>query len=191
MKLLWLQYFSDHGSPDTTNIHSIPRPAPPADIVDSLPLQPKYLPLYQREYRSEPRELSPLTYIPTSNAPRKSLDVSKFSDESCMSSRIAPECRIPSIPALAISSSTEVLVSIIENRSRKNSYISVNSKSSNRMKSPECEFKSPSTEFTNSSIRSTPEEIDGDVNCIFNRRDESKNCDTTVDCVAHLNNSEV
>ncbi|XP_044758486.1 potassium voltage-gated channel protein Shaw-like isoform X2 [Coccinella septempunctata] len=174
------------------NPQILPRPAAAADTVDSLPLQPKYLPLYQREYRSEPRELTPLSHSAAPNNQRKSLDITKFSEEGGLLSRMVPECRIPSIPALAISSSTEVLVSIIENRSRKNSYVSVNSKSSNVIKSPDCEFKSPSTEFTNSSIRSTPEESDIGVNCIFTRRDESNNCDTTVDCVVRdLDNSEV
>ncbi|XP_045477525.1 potassium voltage-gated channel protein Shaw-like isoform X2 [Harmonia axyridis] len=181
---------TENGILETINPHPLHRPAAVQEAVDTLPLQPKYLPLYQREYRSEPRELSPVTHYQTASIQRKSLDVSKFTEDGSLVPRMSPDCRIPSIPAMAISSSTEVLVSIIENRSRKNSYISVNSKSSNRLKSPDCEFKSPSTEFTNSSIRSTPEEID--VNCIFNGKKESKNCDTKVDCVENdLDNSEV
>ncbi|KAK9883771.1 hypothetical protein WA026_001956 [Henosepilachna vigintioctopunctata] len=149
---------------------------------DVLPLQPKYLPVYLREYCSEPKELSPTSQAETRRTPRNSLEIpSRYSDESFVTSRLGSETSYPSIPAMAISSSTEVLVSIIENRSRRNSRISVNSKSSNQIKSPDAEFKSPSTEFTNSSVHSTPNE--NIVNCIFNKKEESKYCDTGVDSV--------
>ncbi|KAL3273783.1 hypothetical protein HHI36_015210 [Cryptolaemus montrouzieri] len=176
------QQTTDPNAPDLSlKPHSQPSPAASC-CIESLPLQPKYLPIYQREYRSEPRELSPCLPNEARKCQRNSLEIpTRYFEETGLTSRIGSDNSFPSIPALAISSSTEVLVSIIESKSRRNSRISVNSKGSNKVKSPDCDFKSPSTEFTNSSIHSTPNE--NNINCIFNKQDESKYCDTNVDSV--------
>ncbi|KAH0809540.1 hypothetical protein GEV33_013250 [Tenebrio molitor] len=64
------------------------------------------------------------------------------------------EIGLASVPAMAIGSSTEVLVSIVENQAglRRNSFMF-----NNNQKSPDCDMgKSPSTEITSSSVQSTP-----------------------------------
>lgn len=120
---------------------------PPIDNVEVLPLQPKYLPLYEREYRSEPKELSPKK----TKSSRSSLEISfGFSDDSHRSRRLENELGRASVPALAIGSSTDILVSIVENQTfRRNSYFSVNLQ--NDARSPEIDVQSPDTEITISS----------------------------------------
>lgn len=158
-----------------------PRPATTGS-VDVLPLQPKYLPTFDREFRSEPRDMNPrgledpntpkseqisLRYLPDLNPP-------KLTDT---------EIGLASVPAMAIGSSTEVLVSIVENqaRLRKNSFLSACSREAREadeeaIKSPDMEnVKSPSTEFTTSTVQSTP--VD-EVGTNLDPNDNEKVCDT-------------
>nr|XP_023019515.1 potassium voltage-gated channel protein Shaw-like isoform X2 [Leptinotarsa decemlineata] len=128
-----------------------PRPATTCS-VDSLPLQPKYLPTFERQYSSEPREL------PRSE---ENLNICKpffpsvyFENNpiNIMETGIS----LASVPAMAIGSSTEVLASIVEQQVnlRRNSALLVNSKGGSgkeEKESPDLEnVKSPSTEFTTS-----------------------------------------
>lgn len=151
-----------------------PRP-PTTGSVDVLPLQPKFLPAFDREYRSEPRDLSPGTEeVCGSLAPRPSFSAGKLMET---------ELGLASVPAMAIGSSTEILVSIVENqaRLRRNSFLSVNSKQSNaEPRSPDYDnFKSPSTEFTNSSLNVTPTVDERHFSNNLDRNDnEAKVCDT-------------
>ncbi|KAJ8984686.1 hypothetical protein NQ317_015778 [Molorchus minor] len=140
-----------------------PRPATTGSI-DVLPLQPKYLPTFEREFRSEPREYSPGVQLDVGlNFPASSSV--KFYSEGCQANTIEAEISRATVPAMAIGSSTEVLFSIVENqaRLRRNSVL-VNSKCTEIVKeetpkSPDYEtMKSPSTEFTTSTVHSTPQE---------------------------------
>uniref|UniRef100_A0AAR5PJB0 BTB domain-containing protein n=2 Tax=Dendroctonus ponderosae TaxID=77166 RepID=A0AAR5PJB0_DENPD len=130
--------------------------------VETLPLQPKYLPGFYRETTSEPREVAALMAPQESSPPRKR----------SFSNRIYPlenvkenEINLATVSAIAIGSSTEVLVSIIENqaRLRRNSFLSVNSVGSEaKLNSPLEEeqennfFTNPSTELT--TILNSPKE---------------------------------
>lgn len=96
-----------------------PRPATTGS-VDVLPLQPRLLPSFydsSRETRSEPRETPPTlkTFLP----------------EYSPTTIVETELGLASASAIAIGSSTEVLVSILENQAgfRRNSFLSVNSQS--------------------------------------------------------------
>lgn len=133
-----------------------PRPATTGGTLDALQLQPRLLPNYERvarESRSEPKDLMSVKagLLQDFNPPK-----------------IDAELGIASVPAMAIGSSTEVLVSIIENQAgfRRNSFLSVSSASNLQedkrsdkiaeeddlevIKSPDDDFvKSPSTEITN------------------------------------------
>lgn len=144
------------------------QPRPPTTGAEEVPLQPRYLPGFekqasQRETRSEPRELQHSFDF----QPPKTVDT---------------ELGLASVPAMAIGSSAEVLASIVENQVglRRNSCLVVNSSScfhpglsmlmsrsdtdvvkagvEEDVKSPEdCEFvRSPSTEMTNPSEATTP-----------------------------------
>ncbi|XP_044272546.1 potassium voltage-gated channel protein Shaw-like isoform X2 [Tribolium madens] len=117
--------YNFQGSEPVSTLPLQPRPATTGS-VDMLPLQPKYLPNFDRESRSEPREIS----SKPDSSPMKSTEA---------------EIGLASVPAMAIGSSTEVLVSIVENQAgfRRNSFMFT--------KSPDCEVvKSPSTEMTTS-----------------------------------------
>ncbi|XP_066159007.1 potassium voltage-gated channel protein Shaw-like isoform X4 [Euwallacea fornicatus] len=106
--------------------------------IETLPLQPKYLPGFKRETTSEPREVTTLsTPQEKSVSPSRKLSHSHKvypADGASKENDI-----LASASALAIGSSTEVLVSIIENQTgmRRNSFLSVHSANS--------EAKSPST----------------------------------------------
>ncbi|KAF2900711.1 hypothetical protein ILUMI_05474 [Ignelater luminosus] len=98
-----------------------PRPATTGS-ADVLPLQPRLLPNFctesgLRETRSEPREILPLG---------KSL-LPDYSPAKIMETELG----LASASAIAIGSSTEVLVSILENQAgfRRNSFLSVSSQS--------------------------------------------------------------
>lgn len=98
-----------------------PRPATTGS-ADVLPLQPRLLPNFctesgLRETRSEPREIPPLG---------KSL-LPDYSPAKIMETELG----LASASAIAIGSSTEVLVSILENQAgfRRNSFLSVSSQS--------------------------------------------------------------
>ncbi|XP_063916796.1 potassium voltage-gated channel protein Shaw-like isoform X3 [Zophobas morio] len=109
-----------------------PRPATTGSM-DMLPLQPRFLPTFDRESRSEPRDLP----AKPDSSPLKTTET---------------EIGLASVPAMAIGSSTEVLVSIVENQAglRRNSFLF-----NNNQKSPDCDVvKSPSTEMTCSSVQS-------------------------------------
>ncbi|CAG9812651.1 unnamed protein product [Phaedon cochleariae] len=153
-----------------------PRPAT-IGSVDVLPLQPKYLLNSGREYRSEPREL------PKSEGQLHVLRSSDqfpsnfFSDRSSVNLTGAG-ISLASVPAMAIGSSTEVLVSIVENqvKLRRSSMMDVSFKGEDARdgrRSPDLEdLKSPSTEFTTSTLQSTPVE-----DCNVKISDSAKNCD--------------
>ncbi|KAJ3624494.1 hypothetical protein MTP99_018110 [Tenebrio molitor] len=129
-----LQVESEPASSVSAMLPLQPRPATTGS-VDVLPLQPRYLPTFDRESRSEPRDCSPKP----DSTPMKTTET---------------EIGLASVPAMAIGSSTEVLVSIVENQAglRRNSFMF-----NNNQKSPDCDMgKSPSTEITSSSVQSTP-----------------------------------
>lgn len=138
--------------------------------MDVLPLQPRLLPNFERECgresRSEPREINIKNQI-NEYSPNKIVET---------------ELSLASVPAMAIGSSTEILVSIVENQAgfRRNSFLSINSNTSkneidlnkrsdmylnvDEPKSPDFEFvKSPSTELTNPSDQSTTPLDNNDV----------------------------
>ncbi|CAH0564241.1 unnamed protein product [Brassicogethes aeneus] len=121
---------TDNSIPATSTISPL---QPRAATTDVLSLQPKFLPTFNREYKSEPRELPPQIFTEL-NPPK------------VMESDIG----LASVPALAIGSSTEVLVSIVENqvKLRRSSFLA-------NVKSPDFDMgKSPSTEMTYSSNQS-------------------------------------
>ncbi|XP_030745284.1 potassium voltage-gated channel protein Shaw-like isoform X2 [Sitophilus oryzae] len=145
--------------------------------IETLPLQPKYLPGFHRESSSEPRDVTCLnTPQDKSNSPSRKLS---------FSSKIYPsdnnkdqEIVAASSPALAIGSSTEVLVSIVENQTRlkKNSFLSVNSGSDAISPADDCPlFNSPSTELTTSSVElaNDSQELEGENN---NTDSDMTNC---------------
>lgn len=145
-----------------------PRPATTGGSLDVLPLQPRLLPNFDRECgresRSEPREVI--------NGKIRRSAIGKL-----LKICSVPEINLASVPAMAIGSSTEILVSIVENQAgfRRNSFMSINSNQSRTdvsseirrttdmnlnveetIKSPDYEFaKSPSTEMTNPSDQSS------------------------------------
>lgn len=128
----------------TTVIPLQPRP-PTTGADDVLPLQPRYLPAFDkqattRETRSEPREIPPQRL-------------------SCDASVVETEIGLASVPAMAIGSSTEVLVSIVENQAglRRNSVFPAMIA---ELRSPQDgEFvKSPSTEMTSPSDSTIPQD---------------------------------
>lgn len=172
-----------------------PRPATTGS-VDVLPLQPRLLPNFQiecrRESRSEPRDV-----------PKKN-----FLLEYSPARTVETELGLASVPAMAIGSSTEILVSIVENQAgfRRNSFLSVNPNPPKQesgipennghnkridmnlnvddLKSPDFEFaKSPSTEMTNPSDQSTPIDLVKDVSSSNLEHDRNFNnfqiCDNT------------
>ncbi|KRT85779.1 ion channel, partial [Oryctes borbonicus] len=172
-----------------------PRPATTGNM-DVLPLQPRLLPNYERvtrESRSEPKEMMSVKGLLQDFNPPK----------------IDPELGMASVPAMAIGSSTEVLVSIIENQAglRRNSFLSISSASNIQedrrsekieeegpqvgegcKRSPDDEFvKSPSTEMTNAMDFSSPA-----VTCEIVRDDDSKatlnNCDV---CPSNVDEEEI
>ena len=138
---------------ETTLIPLQPRPATIGNH-DSLQLHPRLLPNFEhecgggRETRSEPREMTSCRTL------------------SCVrgNANAEPDFGVASIPAMAIGSSTEILVSILENQTglRRNSFLTIPAsdfKSDGdtvlEMLSPDCDFvKSPSTEMTNPSEHS-------------------------------------
>ncbi|KAI4456421.1 voltage-gated potassium channel [Holotrichia oblita] len=160
-----------------------PRPATTGNM-DALQLQPRLLPNYERvarESRSEPKDLMSVKGLLQDFNPPK-IDV---------------ELGIASVPAMAIGSSTEVLVSIIENQAgfRRNSFLSISSTSNLQedkrsdkieeeddiIKSPDDDFiKSPSTEITNAVDFSSS----AGVGCEVVRDDDSRgtlnNCDVCI-----------
>ncbi|KAJ8915118.1 hypothetical protein NQ315_000370 [Exocentrus adspersus] len=141
-----------------------PRPATTGS-VDVLPLQPKYLPTFDREYRSEPRDIPPKHQEESEHACRYLSDPNQVK-------MTEAEIGLASVPAMAIGSSTEVLVSIVENQVR------LRRNSSYQARSPDMEnVKSPSTEFT-STVESTPVEEGGGG--VLDSNDNEKNCDSNL-----------
>lgn len=133
------------------------QPRPPTTGAE-LPLQPRYLPAFEkqsggRETRSEPREIPPQRL-------------------SCDATVVETEIGLASVPAMAIGSSTEVLVSIVENQAglRRNSIFPVVIA---ELKSPQDgEFvKSPSTEMTSPSSSTIPQ----DPSCTSFMLEDEKN----------------
>lgn len=116
-----------------------PRP-PTTGAEDVLPLQPRYLPTGGRETRSEPRDIPPQRL-------------------SCDASIVETEIGLASVPAMAIGSSTEVLVSIVENQAglRRNSIFPAMIA---ELRSPQDgDFvRSPSTEMTSPSGSTIPQD---------------------------------
>lgn len=182
-----------------------PRSPTTGGSIDVLTLQPRLLPTFEttferpdhtsRETRSEPRDS-----IPNSQK--------NFLPEPCLAGKIVEtELGLASVPAMAIGSSTEVLVSIVENQAglRRNSFLNVNSnpivkshdgpsKGRKRsdpkkveilltpaeleMKSPDFEFgKSPSTEMTNPSNQSSPTDVPKDISLSSLNPDNFQVCD--------------
>ncbi|XP_050294080.1 potassium voltage-gated channel protein Shaw-like isoform X2 [Anthonomus grandis grandis] len=147
--------------------------------AETLTLQPKFLPGFYRETSSEPRDVV------------SSLGPSPSARKLSFSSRIYPvadsgirenEINLSSVSALAIGSSAEVLVSIIENQTglRKNSFLSATSVSSDAqspLRSPKGEdktLKSPCIEVTPSS-QLTPQEKEEDELVRDDTLDEDNN----------------
>ncbi|CAH1985125.1 unnamed protein product [Acanthoscelides obtectus] len=155
-----------------------PRPAT-VGSVDVLPLQPKYLPTFDRERRSEPRETT--SYQENLVACKSEQFTSRFFNEVCPN-LTEKEISLASVPAMAIGSSTEVLVSIVENQAklRKRSLMTMpcdprNLESAMEKDSPDFEnLKSPSTEFTTSTVESTPAEERVRAECDISRRGSDK-----------------
>ncbi|VEN49403.1 unnamed protein product [Callosobruchus maculatus] len=156
-----------------------PRPAI-VGSMDVLPLQPKYLPSFDRERRSEPRET---TSCQESLVACKSEQfTSRFFSEICPASLTEKEISLASVSAMAIGSSAEVLVSIVENQAklRKRSLMPTcdtkNPEPTMEKDSPDFEnVRSPSTEYTTSTVESTPaEELPGAVCDISSRADNEK-----------------
>lgn len=121
-----------------------PRP-PTTGAEDVLPLQPRFLPAFEkqsggRETRSEPREIPPQRH-------------------SCDANVVETEIGLASVPAMAIGSSTEILVSIVENQAglRRNSLFPAMIA---EIRSPQDgDFvKSPSTEMTSPSDSTIPQD---------------------------------
>lgn len=158
-----------------------PRPATTGS-VDVLPLQPRYLPTFDREFRSEPRDMPPKGQEDP-NAPKPEQISLRYFPDLSPPKLTDTEIGLASVPAMAIGSSTEVLVSIVENqaRLRKNSFLSACSREAREVeeeevKSPDMEnMKSPSTEFTTSTVHSTP--VD-EVGINLDPNDNEKVCDT-------------
>lgn len=133
-------HVSDGGAAPTNVIPLQPRP-PTTGAEDVLPLQPRFLPAFEkRETRSEPREIPPQRL-------------------SCDATIVETEIGLASVPAMAIGSSTEVLVSIVENQAglRRNSIFPAIIA---ELKSPQDgDFvKSPSTEMTSPSASTIPQD---------------------------------
>ncbi|XP_018570831.1 potassium voltage-gated channel protein Shaw-like [Anoplophora glabripennis] len=158
-----------------------PRPATTGS-VDVLPLQPRYLPAFDREFRSEPRDVTPKDQE-GHNPPKPDQITLRYLPDLSPAKLTDTEIGLASVPAMAIGSSTEVLVSIVENqaRLRKNSFLSACSREAREgeegeVKSPDMEnVKSPSTEFTTSTVHSTP--VD-EFSCHLDPNDNEKVCDT-------------
>lgn len=150
-----------------------PRPATTGS-VDVLPLQPRYLPTFDREFRSEPRDVPPKDEeVP--HHPKPEQGGFRYLPDLAPAKLTDTEIGLASVPAMAIGSSTEVLVSIVENqaRLRKNSFLAAQPP-----RSPDLEnVKSPSTEFTTSTVQSTPVE---EVGCNLDPNDNEKVCDTNL-----------
>ncbi|CAG9833271.1 unnamed protein product [Diabrotica balteata] len=143
--------------------------------IDALQLQPKYLPTFDREYRSEPRDL-PKSEEHLNVLKSQQFPSSYFSGKS-PSNLTETGITLASVPAMAIGSSTEVLVSIVESQVniRRNSVMTDSTpKVESEKYSPDFEnVKSPSTEFTTSTVQSSPME---DTK-IREHRDGVKYCD--------------
>ncbi|KAL1494992.1 hypothetical protein ABEB36_010488 [Hypothenemus hampei] len=118
--------------------------------LEILPLQPKYLPGFCRETLSEPREVNYSTTHQEriGNSPSRKLSYS---------TRVYPadnvkenDGSLASVPAMAIGSSTEILVSIIENQAglRRSSFLSVNSAKSYGEEDNATSLKSPISDIT-------------------------------------------
>nr|CAI5855874.1 unnamed protein product [Callosobruchus analis] len=156
-----------------------PRPAI-VGSMDVLPLQPKYLPCFDRERRSEPRET--ISCQESLVACKSEQFTSRFFSEICPTGLSEKEISLASVPAMAIGSSTEVLVSIVENQAklRKPSLMTTTCETNNlkptlEKESPDFEnIRSPSTEYTTSTVESTPaEELAGAV-CDTSRDNNEK-----------------
>ncbi|XP_028133480.1 potassium voltage-gated channel protein Shaw isoform X4 [Diabrotica virgifera virgifera] len=127
--------------------------------IDALQLQPKYLPTFDREYRSEPRDL-PKSEEHLNVLKSQQFPSSYFSGKS-PSNLTETGISLASVPAMAIGSSTEVLVSIVESQVniRRNSVMNDSAPRVTEKYSPDFEnVKSPSTEFTTSTVQSSPME---------------------------------
>nr|CAH7734534.1 unnamed protein product [Callosobruchus chinensis] len=156
-----------------------PRPAI-VGSMDVLPLQPKYLPSFDRERRSEPRET--ISCQENLVACKSEQFTSRFFSEICPASLTEKEISLASVPAMAIGSSTEVLVSIVENQAklRKRSLMTTTCEIKNlettvEKESPDFEnVRSPSTEYTTSTVESTPAEELVDAVCDISRGDNEK-----------------
>lgn len=156
--------------PQDVNNQLTPRAATTGS-VDALQLQPKYLPNFERECRSEPRE------VPKSEENINVMRSQQYPSNYFTGKNITEAgISLAGVPAMAIGSSTEVLVSIVEsqvNFIRRNSEIP--SKNETEKCSPDFEnVKSPSTEFTTSTVQSSPTCDSRDAE----RENSIKNCDT-------------
>lgn len=161
-----------------------PRPATTSDH-DLLPLHPKYLPAFEREFRSEPRDVQAVTHQTTSSSEMasKSIETNKTHQV---------QLTADSIPARAIESSTDVLVGIVESQAKLSSFFAP---SPNIKTIPEEKFspdldnvKSPSTEFTTSTVDSTPvedvkTEIETKIDVAYKKdaNENEKVCDIVVE----------
>ncbi|XP_056639049.1 potassium voltage-gated channel protein Shaw-like isoform X1 [Diorhabda sublineata] len=136
--------------------------------MDALQLQPKYLPNFERECRSEPREV-PKSEEHLNVMKSEQYPSSYFTGNNVTEAGIS----LASVPAMAIGSSTEVLVSIVGSQVnfRRNSEIPC--KNGTEKFSPDFDnAKSPSTEFTTSTVQSSPDTRDTE------RGNNIINCDT-------------
>lgn len=170
-------------TPGLVTVPLQPRPATTGS-VDVLPLQPRYLPTFDREFRSEPRDAPPpKDHDASHHHPKPDQVTLRYLSDLSPAKLTDTEIGLASVPAMAIGSSTEVLVSIVENqaRLRRNSFLSAGSREhrmeeEDAVKSPDFEnVKSPSTEFTTSTVQSTPvDEVGGHLD----PNDNEKVCDT-------------
>lgn len=163
------------------NISGIPIPLQPRPATtgcdDIQPLHPRYLPTFELEFQSDSRDL------------QKKLDQPTYNSETSLMYTTDPSYRPEmeretlSVPVKAIESSTDVLVGIVESHTKISTLFSstINVKPLLEEKnSPDFDnVKSPSTEFTTSTLESTPVEetkIDGTKNKDTNQNDTV--CDT-------------
>lgn len=148
-----------------------PRPAT-TGINDILPLHPRYLPTFEREIQSEPRELQDQTTTKHELSLKCSSEPTHIQE-----SDMGSETR----SMKALTNSTEVEVDG-QNEIGFLFPSSTNNKATNDDKnSPDFDyFKSPSTEFTTSTVDTTP--IDENNGNMKNMKDEIYTiCDMEVD----------
>lgn len=165
-----------------------PRPATTGN-TDVLQLQPRLLPNYERiarESKSEPKDILSVRGL-----------MPDFTGQ-----KIDPELGLASIPAMAIGSSTEVLVSIIENQTgiRRNSFLSVSSGQEDKKsdKDEDVAPRSPASfdEGANIEMTNPPVEVSspvGDREVILDENESANilDCDQWVPSVEDCDNRYV